>query len=99
MREFGLQCPVRRRTRYNSFRGEVGEASDNVMNRHFATTLRHTMWATDVTEFTVGSSKDYLSPILDLHDNRVVSAMAGPSPSVKMVTDGLRVAIDAPSPW
>ena len=69
-----------------------------MLNRQFATTLRHTKWATDVTEFTVGSSKVYLSHILDLHDNRVVSAMAGPSPSVKMVTDGLRVAIDALRP-
>ncbi|MCD2158396.1 IS3 family transposase, partial [Rhodococcus cerastii] len=29
MRELGLACPVRRRTRYNSFRGEVGEAAEN----------------------------------------------------------------------
>lgn len=98
MRELGLQCPVRRRKRYNSFRGEVGEASDNVLNRQFATGSRHTKWATDVTEFTIGSSKVYLSPILDLHDNRVISATAGPSPSVKMVTDGLRIAIDTLNP-
>lgn len=93
MRELGLQCPVRRRKRYNSFRGEVGEAADNVLNRQFATGLRHTKWATDVTEFNIGSSKVYVSPILDLHDNRIISATAGPSPSVKMVTDGLRIAI------
>lgn len=94
MRELGLQCPVRRRKRYNSFRGEVGVAAENVLNRQFATAARHTKWATDVTEFTVGSAKVYVSPILDLHDNRVISATAGPSPSVKMVTDSLRSAID-----
>src|SRR5690606_26199852 len=74
MRALGLQCPVRRRKRYNSFRGELGEAADNVLNRQFATEARHTKWATDVTEFRVGNAKVYLSPILDLFDNRVVSA-------------------------
>jgi transposase InsO family protein len=38
------------------------------------------------------------SPVLDLHDNRIVSVMAGPSPSVKMVTDGLRAAISNLAP-
>jgi len=93
MRTLGLQCPVRRRRRYNSFRGEVGQAADNVLNRQFATEAEHTKWATDVTEFTIGTSKVYVSPILDLYDNRVISTTAGPSPSVKMVTDGLRTAI------
>lgn len=98
MRQLGLHCPVRRRKRYNSFRGEVGEAAENVLNRTFTAELRHTQWVTDVTEFNVGTTKVYLSPVRDLHDNRVISAMAGPSPSVKMVTDGLRMAIDALSP-
>jgi putative transposase len=66
MRELGLQCPVRRRKRYNSFRGDVGEAAENVLNRQFATGFRHTKWVTDVTEFTIGTSKVYLSPVLDL---------------------------------
>jgi len=98
MRQLGLQCPVRHRKRYNSFRGEVGEAADNLLNRQFATESQHTKWVTDVTEFTVGTTKVYLSPVLDLHDNRVISATAGPSPSVKMVTDGLRTAIDTLGP-
>jgi putative transposase len=98
MRQLGLYCPVRRRKRYNSFRGAVGEAADNVLNRQFTAELRHTKWVTDVTEFIVGSGKVYLSPVLDLHDNRVISATAGPSPSVKMVTDGLRTAIETLDP-
>ena len=98
MRELGLHCPVRRRKRYNSFRGEVGEAADNVLNRQFKTDARHTKWVTDVTEFNVGTTKVYLSPVLDLHDNRIISATAGPSPSVKMVIDSLRMAINTLGP-
>lgn len=98
MRELGLHCPVRRRKRYNSFRGEVGEAAENVLNRQFATESSHTKWVTDVTEFNVGTTKVYLSPVLDLHDNRIISATVGPSPSVKMVTDTLRMALDTLNP-
>jgi len=94
MRELGLACPVRRRKRYNSFRGEVGEAAENVLNRQFAAEAAHTKWATEVTAFNIGSSKVYISPILDLHDHRIISARVGPSPSVKMVTDRLPMAID-----
>ena len=98
MRELGLHCPVRRRKRYNSFRGDVGEAADNVLNRQFGTKARHTKWVTDVTEFNIGATKVYLSPVLDLHDNRIISATAGASPSVKMVTDSLRMAINTLDP-
>lgn len=98
MRQLGLHCPVRRRKRYNSFRGEVGQAADNILNRDFKAESPHAKWVTDVTEFTVGSTKVYVSPVLDLHDNRIISATAGPSPSVKMVTEGLRAAIATLSP-
>lgn len=98
MRGLGLQSPVRRRRRYNSFRGEVGKTAENLLNRQFQTETKHTKWATDVTEFTVGAAKVYVSPVLDLHDHRIVSVMAGPSPSVKMVTDSLRSAISTLSP-
>ncbi|MBE0011259.1 IS3 family transposase [Arthrobacter sp. AET 35A] len=98
MRGLGLQSPARRRRRYNSFRGEVGKAANNVLNRQFDAAVKHTKWATDVTEFTVGASEVYVSPVLDLHDNRIVSVTAGPSPSVRMVTDGLRAAINSLAP-
>ncbi|MDV6271433.1 IS3 family transposase [Rhodococcus globerulus] len=62
MRTLGLRCLVRRRKRYNSFRGEVGEAADNVLNRQFAAEAAHTKWVTDVTEFNIGSSKVYFHP-------------------------------------
>jgi putative transposase len=98
MRGLGRQSPVRRRRRYNSFRGEVGKTTKNVLNRKFQTAVKHTRWATDVTEFTVGTSKVYVLPVLDLHNNRIISVMAGPSQSVKMITDGLRASISGLAP-
>jgi putative transposase len=93
MREIDLKCPVRRRRRYNAFRGDVGKAAANVLGRQFSAESQNTKWVTDVSEITVGIAKVYVSPVLDLHDSRIISAMAGPSPSVKMVTEGLRIAI------
>jgi len=89
----GLRCLVRRRRRYNSYRGEVGTTASNILGRQFATTAPHTKWLTDVSEFVIGEAKVYVSLILDLYDNRVISVTAGLSPSVKMVTDGSHEAI------
>lgn len=98
MRTLGLRSQVRRRKRYNSFRGELGKAAINVIARDFTAETRHAKWVTDVTEFRMGDSKVYLSLIMDLHDNRVISGRAGPSPSVKMALEGLRAAIDRLEP-
>ena len=97
-RETDLKCPVRRRRRHTSFQGELGQAAANALDRQFEVESQHTKWVTDVTEFSLGNTKVYVSPVLDLHDHRIISAMAGPSPSVKMVTDGLRLAIQTLQP-
>ncbi len=55
MRVLGLICKVRRRRRYNSFKGEVGTIAANVLNRDFTATAPNQKWVTDVTEFRVAS--------------------------------------------
>lgn len=42
-----------------------------MLNRQFETAVKHTKWATDVIEFHVGHLQGYVSPVLDLHDNRI----------------------------
>ena len=73
MRSLGLFCRVRRRRRYNSFKGEVGQIADNVLDRDFAATAPNQKWVTDVTEFRIGVRKVYLSPVIDLFDRSVVA--------------------------
>lgn len=60
MRVLGLICKVRRRRRYNAFKGEVGTIADNVLNRDFTATAPNQKWVTDVTEFRIGDRKVYL---------------------------------------
>ncbi len=53
--------------------GEAGTTAGNVLDRDFTAPAPNTKWVTDITEFRVGTSKIYLSPIIDLFDRSVVS--------------------------
>lgn len=72
MREEGLFCRIRRK-HYNSYLGEVGKAADNLLNRDFKADAPFEKLATDVTEFALPGCKAYLSPVMDLCGNRIVS--------------------------
>ena len=70
MRSRGLQGK-RRKSKYKSYKGEVGRIAPNILSRDFAASKPFEKLATDVTEFAVCDSKIYLSPIIDLHNNEV----------------------------
>lgn len=72
MREMGLQGKVRRR-KYRSYRGEGGNAAPNLLKRDFNASGPFEKLTTDVTEFAVCGVKVYLSPVMDLYDNEIVS--------------------------
>jgi putative transposase len=93
MRALGLVCKVRRRRPYMSWKGEVGTTAENILNREFTATEPNTKWVTDVTEFRVGTTKIYLSPIIDLFDRSVVSYSWSSSPDTELTNSSLRDAI------
>ena len=72
MKELGLVCRVRMK-KYRSYKGEVGKIAPNLLNRDFHAEKPNQKWVTDVTEFSLFGEKLYLSPILDLHSNDLVS--------------------------
>jgi putative transposase len=92
MRELALICRVRRRSRYNSFKGEVGHVADNVLDRDFTASAPNQKWVTDVTEFRVGDRKVYLSPVIDLFDRSVVAHYWSLSPNLALTNSSLRLA-------
>jgi putative transposase len=81
MRSLRLVCKVRRRKRYASYRGEQGTVAPNLK------------WATDVTEFSVGDRKLYLSPVMDLFDRQIISYSIGSSPNLELTNASLRDAL------
>lgn len=93
MRSLGLFCRVRRRRRYNAFKGEVGQIADNVLARDFTAEAPNQKWVTDVTEFRIGTRKVYLSPVIDLFDRSVVAHSWSLSPNLELTNSSLASAI------
>jgi transposase InsO family protein len=93
MRESGIKCQVRMK-KYRSYRGQAGCIVPNVLQRNFMATQPNRKWATDVTEFSLFGQKRYLSPILDLYNGEIISYTIYEHPSLLMVTDMLKKALD-----
>ena len=91
MNELGLKSKVRPK-RYKSYKGEVGKIADNTLNREFTAEKPNQKWVTDVTEFKVKEQKVYLSPIIDLFNQEVVSYEVRTSVTLPLVTDMLKAA-------
>ena len=88
MREEGCACRIRRK-RYSSYKGEVGKAAGNVLNREFSADAPLVKLVTDVTEFRVAGAKAYLSPVMDLFNNEIVAFSISKSPSMAQVGEML----------
>jgi transposase InsO family protein len=79
--------------KYKSYRGEQGKLVPNVLNRVFKAEQPDQKWATDVTEFNVSGKKLYLSPVIDLYNQEIVSYELSESPSFKSVMTMLDKAL------
>jgi putative transposase len=93
MRSLRLVCKVRRKKRYNSYQSEQGRVAPNVLNREFEADAPNRKWVTDVTEFSVGDRKLYLSPVMDLFDRQIISYSIGTSPNLELTNTSLRKAL------
>lgn len=93
MRSLRLVCKVRRRKRYASYQGEQGVLASNLLNREFDADAPNQKWVTDVTEFSVGDRKLYLSPVMDLFDRQIISYSIGISPNLELTNASLREAL------
>lgn len=87
MREEGLLCQTRRRRKCRSCMGQVGKSSPNLLARDFEAVDPTTKLVTDATEFGVGGTKLYLSPLVDLYNDEVVAYSMSRSPNMKMVLE------------
>lgn len=76
---------VIRLKKYKSYKGEQGKIAPNFLNRAFKAEQPNQKWATDVTEFNVSGKKLYLSPIIDLYNQEIISYELSESPNFKSV--------------
>jgi putative transposase len=87
----GLKSLVRPK-KYRSFKGEIGQAAPNVLQRRFKAGTANQKWVTDVTEFNVAGEKLYLSPVLDLYNGEIVAFETSKRPAFELVTGMLKKA-------
>ena len=94
MRELELQVRVRKSKKLTTYRGTIGHIAPNHLERHFTATKPNQKWVTDVTEFKAkDGNKVYLSPILDLFNNEIVSYTLSYSPNWTQVEKMLKLAV------
>ena len=72
MKLLGLKSLIRVK-KYKSYKGENGKIAPNILGRNFKAEAPNQKWATDITEFNVSGNKLYLSPIIDLFNQEIIS--------------------------
>ncbi|WNX33719.1 IS3 family transposase [Brevibacillus laterosporus] len=91
----GIQAVIRRKKK-NYARSTPQHVAENLLNRQFHAKAPNEKWVTDVTEFKYGrGQKAYLSAILDLYDNTVVSYVLGHANNNNLVFQTVELAIKA----
>ena len=93
MNQLGL-AGKRPKEKYHSYKGEVGKIADNIINRDFSTEKPLEKWTTDVSQFKLSWGKCYLSPILDMNTNEIISYNLSLSPNMEQIKDMLSKAFE-----
>jgi transposase InsO family protein len=91
MGQLGLKSTVRPK-RYQSDKGGIGKVARNLLERDFVAKAPNQKWVTDVTEFNIKGEKVYLSPILDLYNQEIVSYEIADRPQISSVMQMLKSA-------
>tara|TARA_R110000868_G_scaffold411126_1_gene701889 strand:+ start:707 stop:1540 length:834 start_codon:yes stop_codon:yes gene_type:complete len=91
MKSLGLKSVIRVK-KYKSYKGEQGKIAPNLLQRNFKATAPNQKWATDITEFNVSGKKLYLSPIIDLFNQEIISYELTERPVFYQVTTMLKKA-------
>lgn len=89
MKQLGLKGKQRKNDKYHSYKGTVGKVADNLLKRDFYAEKPFEKITTDVTQFNVCNEKVYLSPVLDLFNNEIVSYSISMSPNLEQVREML----------
>ena len=84
----------RPKEKYHSYKGEVGKIADNVINRDFKAAKPLQKWTTDVSQFNFSWGKCYISPILDMNTNEIISYDLSLRPTLDQVKRMLEKAFE-----
>lgn len=85
----------RPKEKFHSYKGDVGKVAENLIDRDFSTKAPLEKWTTDVSQFSFSWGKCYLSPILDMNTNEIISYDLSPSPNLEQVKRMLETAFQS----
>lgn len=89
MKSLNLKGKKRKNGSYHSYKGEVGKIAENLLKRDFAADEPFEKLTTDVTQFNVCDDKVYLSPVMDLYNNEIISYSVSLSPNLEQIREML----------
>ena len=89
MKMLGIRGKKRKNEEYHSYKGEAGKIAKNLLNREFNAENAFEKLATDVTQFKVKDTKVYLSPIMDLYNNEIMSYSISLRPDLAQIREML----------
>ena len=91
MKVLGLAARIRRKRKYSSYQGEIGNKAENLIQRQFEAAKTMEKCYTDVTEFAIPAStqKLYLSPVLDGFNSEIIAFNLSCSPNTNDVRTGI----------
>ena len=93
MKVLNLKSVIRKK-RKNYVKSTPQITAENILNRDFSAATPNEKWLNDVTEYKLtNGTKAYLSAIIDLYDNSIISYVLGHSNNNKLVFDTLDIAI------
>ena len=78
----------------NRKRYGVRRVHHNIINRDFSTEKPLQKWTTDVSQFNLSWGKCYISPILDMNTNEIISYNLSTSPNMEQIRDMLSKAFE-----
>lgn len=80
--------------KYHSYKGTIGRVADNLINRNFRTKRPLEKWTTDISQFSFPWGKCYISPILDMNTNEIISYDLSLSPNMSQISRMLEKAFN-----
>ncbi len=93
MKSLGIRSIIRKK-RPNYLKTTEHHTAENILNRNFKATKLNQKWSTDVTELRYGNGrKAYLSAIIDMYDNSIVSYVVGHSNNNNLVMETIHRAM------
>jgi len=93
MKDEQLTIKQRRKKKYNSYKGEITPAVENLVQRNFHADKPNQKWLTDITEFSIKAGKIYLSPMIDCFDGMPLTWTIGTAPNQTLTNTMLINAI------